>query len=75
MFSTFHIRLFSLLAHFQNPLVYAVLNKSFRTNYSKLLHCTCCRSQALLVPLAMRERAAVMGMEPRPLHVVQSNAN
>ena len=40
-----------------------------------MLHCTCCRSQAVLVPLAMRERAAVMGTEPRPLHVVQSNAN
>ena len=66
---------FQCQRHFQNPLVYGLLNKSFRTNYLKLLHCTCCRSQAVLVPLAMRERAAVMGTEPRPLHVVQSNAN
>ena len=35
-----------------NPLLYGVMNKSFRTNYLKLLRCTYCRSQVVVGPLA-----------------------
>ena len=34
-----------------NPLLYGVMNKSFRTNYLKLLRCTYCRSQVVVGPL------------------------
>ena len=34
-----------------NPLIYGVMNKSFRTNYLKLLRCTYCRSQVVVGPL------------------------
>ena len=33
------------------PLIYGVMNKSFRTNYLKLLRCTYCRSQVVVGPL------------------------
>ncbi|XP_073259024.1 beta-2 adrenergic receptor-like [Porites lutea] len=35
-----------------NPLLYGVMNKSFRTNYLKLLRCTYCRSQVVVGTLA-----------------------
>ena len=35
-----------------NPLLYGVMNKSFRTNYLKLLRCTYCRSQVVVEPMA-----------------------
>ena len=35
-----------------NPLLYGVMNKSFRTNYLKLLRCTYCRSQVVVGPFA-----------------------
>ena len=47
-----------------NPLIYGVLNKSFRKNYLKVLRCRCCRSQAVVEPLAMRVRASVVAMGP-----------
>ena len=31
-----------------NPLIYGVMNKSFRTNYLKLLRCTYCADLKLL---------------------------
>ena len=49
-----------------NPVIYGVLNKSFRKNYLKVLHCRCCRSQAVVEPLALRVRASVVAMGPLP---------
>ena len=49
-----------------NPLIYGVLNKSFRKNYLKVLRCRCCRSQAVVEPLALRVRASVVAMGPLP---------
>ena len=49
-----------------NPFIYGVLNKSFRKNYLKVLRCRCCRSQAVVEPLALRVRASVVAMGPLP---------
>ena len=49
-----------------NPLIYGVLNKSFRKNYLNVLRCRCCRSQAVVEPLGMRVRASVVAMGPLP---------
>ena len=49
-----------------NPLIYGVLNKSFRKNYLKVLRCRCCRSRAVVEPLALRVRASVVAIGPLP---------
>ena len=49
-----------------NPFIYGVLNKSFRKNYLNVLRCRCCRSQAVVEPLALRVRASVVAMVPLP---------
>ena len=49
-----------------NPFIYGVLNKSFRKNYLNVLRCRCCRSQAVVEPLALRVRASVVAMGPLP---------
>ena len=49
-----------------NPVIYGVLNKSFRKNYLKVLRCRCCRSQAVVEPLALRVRVSVVAMGPLP---------
>ena len=43
--------LLATLSSAVNPLIYGVMNKSFRTNYLKLLRCTYCRSQVVVGPL------------------------
>ena len=43
--------LLATLSSAVNPLIYGVMNKSFRTNYLKLLCCTYCRSQVVVGPL------------------------
>ena len=47
-----------------NPLIYCVLNKSFRKDYLKVLCCRCCRSQGVVEPLALQGIVSVVGMEP-----------
>ena len=49
-----------------NPFIYGVFNKSFRKNYLKVLRCRCCRSQAVVEPLALRVRASVVAIGPLP---------
>ena len=49
-----------------NPFIYGVLNKSFRMNYLNVLRCRCCRSQAVVEPLALRVRASVVAIGPLP---------
>ena len=49
-----------------NPFIYGVLNKSFRKNYLNVLRCRCCRSQAVVEPLALRVRASVVAIGPLP---------
>ena len=49
-----------------NPVIYGVLNKSFRKNYLKVLRCRSCRSQAVVEPLPLRVRASVVAMGPLP---------
>ena len=49
-----------------NPFIHGVLNKSFRKNYLNVLRCRCCRSQAVVEPLALRVRASVVAMGPLP---------
>ena len=58
---------YSFLAVFSsalNPLIYGVLNKSFRKDYLKVLCCRCCRSQGVVEPLALQGIVSVVGMEP-----------
>ena len=43
-----------------NPVIYGVMNKSFRTNYLKLLRCTYCRSQVVVGPLIPWGQASMM---------------
>ena len=43
-----------------NPLIYGVMNKSFRTNYLKVLRCAYCRSQAAVRPLVLGGQASTM---------------
>ena len=47
-----------------NPLIYGVMNKSFRRNYLKVLRCRYCRSQAVVEPLALRGMTNVVGTLP-----------
>ena len=47
-----------------NPLIYGVMNKSFRRNYLKVLRCRHCRSQAVVEPLTLRGMANVVGTLP-----------
>ena len=47
-----------------NPLIYCVLNKSFRKDCLKMLCCRCCRSQGVVEPLALQGIVSVVGMEP-----------
>ena len=49
-----------------NPFIYGVFNKSFRKNYLNVLRCRCCRSQAVVEPLALRVRASVVAIGPLP---------
>ena len=58
-----------------NPVIYGLMNKSFRTNYWRVIRCKCCRSEVVVAPLAFPGRTAAVGMEMRPLHGVQTNAN
>ena len=55
---------YSFLAVFSsalNPLIYGVLNKSFRKDYLKVLCCRCCRSQGVVEPLALQGIVSVVG--------------
>ena len=45
-----------------NPVIYGVLNKSFRKNYVNVLRCTCCRAGAVVAPLPLRGRATVVAI-------------
>ena len=56
-----------------NPLIYGLLNKSFRKHYWKVLRYRCCRSQTVVEPLAWRGRVNVVCRVPLP--DVQINAN
>ena len=56
---TFHMRFFHCQRHFQNPLVYGVLNKSFRTNY--LLIISCCTARAVDLKLFWHRWPCVKG--------------
>ena len=49
-----------------NRFIHGVLNKSFRKNYLNVLRCRCCRSQAVVEPLALPVRASVVAMGPLP---------
>ena len=58
---------YSFLAVFSsalNPLIYGVLNKSFRKDYLKVLCCRHCRSQGVVEPLALQGIVSVVGKEP-----------
>ena len=52
--------LLATLSSAVNPLIYGVMNKSFRTNYLKVLRCTYCRSQAVVRPLVLGGQASTM---------------
>ena len=52
--------LLATLSSAVNPLIYGVMNKSFRTNYLKLLRCTYYRSQVVVGPLVRRGQASTM---------------
>ena len=52
--------LLATLSSAVNPLIYGVMNKSFRTNYLKLLRCTYCRSQVVVGPLVRWGQASTM---------------
>ena len=56
-----------------NPLIYGLLNKSFRKHYWKVLRYRCCRSQTVVEPLTWRGRVNVVCRVPLP--DVQINAN
>ena len=43
-----------------NPLIYGVMNKSFRTNYLRVLRCTYCRFQVVVGPLVRWGQARKM---------------
>ena len=47
-----------------NPLIYGVMNKSFRRNYLKVLRCRYCRSQGVVEPLALCGMTNVVGTLP-----------
>ena len=67
--------LLATLSSAVNPVIYGLMNRSFRKNYWRVLRCKCCRSQVVVAPLALPGRTAVVGMEMRPLHDVKANAN
>ena len=67
--------LLATLSSAVNPVIYGLMNKSFRTNYWRVLRCKCCRSQVVVAPLALPGRTAAVGMEMRPLHDIQAKAN
>ena len=51
-----------------NPLIYGVLNKSYRKDYLKLLCCRYCRSQAVVEPVLVVEgRASVVALKQLPV--------
>ena len=51
-----------------NPLIYGVMNKSFRRNYLKVLRCRYCRSQGVVEPLALCGMTNVVGTLPLEDH-------
>ena len=67
--------LLATLSSAVNPVIHGLMNKSFRTNYWRVIRCKCCRSEVVVAPLALPGRTAAVGMEMRPLHGVQTNAN
>ena len=67
--------LLATLSSAVNPVIYGLMNKSFRTNYWRVLRCKCCRSQVVVAPLALPGRTAAVGMEMRALHDVRAKAN